>query len=350
MKSALKTLVAHLRPKDKISIVTYAGYTNVALEATPASQKDKIISAIDGLGAGGGTAGAAGLTLAYEQARSAFIEGGVNRILLCTDGDFNVGVSSAAELEAMVKRERESGVTLSALGFGSDNFNDAMMTRISGVGNGNYSYVDTMSEARKVLDEEMTATLVTVAKDVKAQIEFNPANVVEYRQIGYEKRQLRDEDFNDDSVDAGDVGSGRRVTILYELVPPGAESSVDPLRYQRPESSDAPGASEARDMMEDEIAYIKFRWKEPDGDKSSLAETPIMKGARRGRFEDASAAFRFSAASAAYGQKLRGGAKLSGVSWDDIASWADGSRGDDPYRTEFAQLVKLAGSLSGRSE
>jgi Ca-activated chloride channel family protein len=354
-RSALKALVANLRPKDKISIVTYAGYTAVALEATPASDKERIISAIDGLGAGGGTAGAAGLALAYEQARKAFIDGGVNRIMLCTDGDFNVGVSSASELEAMVKRERESGVTLSVLGFGADNLNDAMMTRISGVGNGNYSYVDTMSEARKILDEEMNSTLVTVAKDVKAQIEFNPANVAEYRQIGYEKRRLRDEDFNDDAVDAGDVGSGRRVTILYELTPPGARSSVDPLRYQSPDgagsSADAPAGDAApRGMREDEIAYVKFRWKEPDGDKSSLVETPIMKGGTRGRFEDASAAFRFFAASAAYGQKLRDGAKLSGVSWEAIASWADGSRGDDPYRAEFAQLVKLAGSLSGRSE
>lgn len=247
VKAALTTLLARLRPEDRISLVTYAGSTRVALEAAKGSEKTKISAAIDGLGAGGSTAGAAGLTLAYSQARRAFIKGGINRILLCTDGDFNVGVSSTEELEAMVKREREDGVTLSVLGFGTGNYNDAMMTKIASVGNGNYSYIDGMSEARKVLDEEMTATLVTVAKDVKAQIEFNPANVVEYRQIGYEKRQLKDEDFNDDRVDAGDVGAGRRVTVLYELTLAGAKPSVDPLRY-RLSSPDPASADSTSDM------------------------------------------------------------------------------------------------------
>ncbi|MDR1965334.1 MAG: von Willebrand factor type A domain-containing protein, partial [Synergistaceae bacterium] len=203
VKSALKMLAGQLRPSDAISLVTYAGATRVVLEATKGNEKNAISSAIDRLRAGGSTAGAAGLALAYEQAEKYFIKGGVNRILLCTDGDFNVGVSSPRELEAMVKKRRESGITLSVLGFGTDNYNDEMMTRISNVGNGNYSYIDSMSEARKVLDEEMSATLVTVAKDTKAQIEFNPANVIEYRQLGYEKRQLENEDFNNDLVDAG---------------------------------------------------------------------------------------------------------------------------------------------------
>ena len=237
VKSSLKMLVEKLRASDRISLVTYAGSTALVLEATPGSQKAKILSAIDRLGAGGSTAGAAGLALAYEQARNAFIKGGINRILLCTDGDFNVGVSNINELEAMVKRERESGVTLSILGFGTDNYNDEMMTKISSAGNGNYGYVDSLSEARKILDEEMTSTFVTVEKDVKAQIEFNPANVIEYRQLGYEKRQLRNEDFNNDAVDAGEVGAGRRVIILYELTLKGGKPSVDPLRYQPSQAS-----------------------------------------------------------------------------------------------------------------
>ncbi|MDR1979542.1 MAG: VWA domain-containing protein [Synergistaceae bacterium] len=340
VKSALKTLAGKMRPEDKISLVTYAGSTSVVLKATPGKEKGEILSAIDRLGAGGSTAGAAGLALAYEQARKGFIKGGINRILLCTDGDFNVGVSSSGELEAMVKKERESGITLSVLGFGTGNYNDEMMTKISNVGNGNYGYVDSMSEARKILDEEMAATLVTVAKDVKAQIEFNPANVIEYRQLGYEKRQLRNEDFNDDSVDAGDVGAGRRVVILYELTLAGGKPSVDPLRYQPAAASED---FTATDMKRDELAYLKFRWKAADGDTSSKAEMPLMKSALAPSFEKSGTGLRFSAAVAAYGQKLRG--RLAETGWDQIEAWADGARGNDPYRAEFLQLVKLAGSI-----
>jgi Ca-activated chloride channel family protein len=348
-KAALKMLAEKMRPEDRISLVTYAGSTAVVLEATPGNEKAKILSAIDRLEAGGSTAGAAGLTLAYQQARNAFIEGGVNRILLCTDGDFNVGVSNPDELEAMVKKERESGVTLSILGFGTDNYNDAMMTKISNVGNGNYSYVDSMSEARKVLGEEMSATLVTVAKDVKAQIEFNPANVIEYRQLGYEKRQLRNEDFNNDAVDAGDIGAGRRVIVLYQLTPAGKKPSVDPLRY-----SSSSAASEdhfaAADMKRDEIAYLKIRWKAADGKESSKAEMPITKEVLSPSFEKSGTGLRFSAAVAAYGQKLRGNPHLTGTKWKRIESWADGARGNDPYRAEFVQLLKLAAALSGEED
>ncbi|MDR3354620.1 MAG: VWA domain-containing protein [Synergistaceae bacterium] len=347
VQSALKMLSQQMRPDDMISLVTYAGSTAVALEATPGRERGKITAAIDSLGAGGSTAGAAGLTLAYEQARRAYIKGGVNRILLCTDGDFNVGVSDSETLESMIEREREGGVTLSILGFGTDNYNDAMMTKISNVGNGNYSYVDSMSEARKVLNEEMTSTLVTVAKDVKAQIEFNPANVMEYRQIGYEKRILRDEDFNNDAIDAGDVGAGRRVTILYELTPAGGKPSVDPLRYQASPEPVSRDDFTPTEMKSDEVAWLKFRWKEPDGVKSSMAETPIMKTESAKSFSDAGTGLRFSAAVAAYGQKLRNGSHLSDTTWSQIEAWADASRGSDPYRAEFVQLVKLAGSLSG---
>jgi Ca-activated chloride channel family protein len=349
VQSALRSLVKKLRPDDMISIVTYAGSTSIALAATKGVEKAKILSAIDNLAADGSTAGAAGLALAYEQARNNFIDGGVNRILLCTDGDFNVGVSGTSELEAMVKRERESGVTLSVLGFGDDNYNDEMMTHISNVGNGNYGYVDSMSEALKILDEEMTATLVTVAKDVKAQIEFNPENVIEYRQIGYEKRQLEAEDFNNDAVDAGDIGAGKRVTILYELTLSGAKPNVDPLRYQQSQvlSGDE---HETTDMKPEELAYLKFRWKESDGIKSSMAATPILKSAISKTFEDAGMGLRFTAAVAAYGQKLRGSANLAGTQWSAIASWAEGSRGNDEYRAEFVRLVRIASNLSPSSD
>jgi Ca-activated chloride channel family protein len=336
VQSALKMLTDRLRPKDSISIVTYAGSTQVALPATQGKERAKIIAAIDSLGAGGSTAGAAGLTLAYEQARKAFIKGGVNRILLCTDGDFNVGVSGSGELEDMVTKERESGVTLSVFGFGTDNLNDEMMTRISNVGNGNYSYVDSMAEARKVLDEEMASTLVTVAKDVKAQIEFNPANVASYRQIGYEKRQLRNEDFSDDTVDAGDVGAGRRVTVMYELTPASGDRATQ-SRYREISSQSDKTA---------EIAYLKFRWKEPDGKNSSLAELPILKKESVSRFDAAGEGLRFFASVAAFGQKLRGNPGLDKTTWRQIESWTDSARGRDPYRAEFLNLVKLAGVIS----
>jgi Ca-activated chloride channel family protein len=335
VKSALKMLVNNLRPSDKISLVTYAGYTEIALPPTPGKESDKIISAIDRLGAGGSTAGAAGLTLAYEQARKGFINGGVNRILLCTDGDFNVGVSSSQELEDMIARERDSGITLSVFGFGTDNLNDEMMTRISGVGNGNYCYVDSMSEARKVLDEEMASTLVTVAKDVKAQIEFNPANVAEYRQIGYEKRQLENEDFSDDTVDAGDIGAGRSITIIYELTPPSAENMPE-SRYR----SATPQGDKAG-----EAAYLQFRWKEPNGNESSLAAMPVLKSESASSFNAAGTALRFFTSVAAYGQKLRGNPSLETTAWSRIESWAEASRGADPYRAEFLNLVKLAGAI-----
>jgi Ca-activated chloride channel family protein len=345
-KSALRTLVGNLRPDDSISLVTYAGATKVVLESTKCGEKSKILAAIDSLDASGSTAGAAGIALAYEQAKNGFIEGGINRILLCTDGDFNVGVSSTKELEAMITRERESGVTLSILGFGTDNYNDEMMTRISSVGNGNYSYVDSMSEAQKVLSEELTATFVTMAKDVKAQIEFNPANVIEYRQLGYEKRQLKNEDFNNDKVDAGDVGAGKRLTILYELTLAGAKPSVDPLRYQASPAAEPVEKFAAADMKRDEIAYLKFRWKAPDGDKSLMADMALMKSAMAGSFDESGTGLRFSAAVAAYGQKLRNNPNLADTTWSAIESWADKSRGDDVYRAEFLKLVKLAGFLS----
>lgn len=340
IKSSLKMLTRQLRAQDKVSLVTYASGTQVVLEPTSGADKATIEAAIDRLQAGGSTAGASGLQLAYQMARQGFINHGVNRVLLATDGDFNVGVTSTEALKDMIKRERDSNITLSTLGVGDDNFNDAMMVQIADAGNGNYSYLDSLSEANKVLHDEMQSTLVTVAKDVKAQIEFNPAQVIEYRQIGYEKRQLHNEDFNDDKVDAGDIGAGKRVTVLYELTLKGQKPSVDPSRYQPAKIEPTQRGSE--------LAYLKLRWKNPDGKQSELASMALENSAMRASFNEASSETRFLAAVAAYGQKLRDNPALASTSWTSIADWAAAAKGRDAagYRAEFVRLVSLAGSIS----
>ncbi|MET3651182.1 vWA domain-containing protein [Dyella japonica] len=340
IKSSLKMLTRQLRAQDKVSLVTYASGTQVVLEPTSGADKATIEAAIDRLQPGGSTAGASGLQLAYQMARQGFISHGVNRVLLATDGDFNVGVTSTEALKDMIKRERDSNITLSTLGVGDNNFNDAMMVQIADAGNGNYSYLDSLSEANKVLHDEMQSTLVTVAKDVKAQIEFNPAQVLEYRQIGYEKRQLHNEDFNDDKVDAGDIGAGKRVTVLYELTLKGQEPSVDPSRYQ---------PAKAEPMQRGtELAYLKLRWKNPEGKQSELASMALEKSAMRASFNEASNETRFLAAVAAYGQKLRDNPALASTSWTSIADWAAAAKGRDAagYRAEFVRLAGLAGSIS----
>ena len=346
VKASLKLLVDRLRPQDKISMVTYSGSTKVVLQPTSGADKAAVRAAIEQLDAGGSTAGGAGLALAYEQAEKGFIKDGVNRILMCTDGDFNVGVSSREELTAMVQRKRDAGVTLSVLGYGTDNYNDAMMVKVADEGNGNYSYIDTLTEAQKVLSEEMSATLVTVAKDVKAQIEFNPAMVLEYRQIGYEKRQLRDEDFNNDKVDAGDIGAGKQVIVLYELTLAGGKASVDPLRYGN--GSDAQGKPAPAKNFSNEFAFVKLRWKTPHGNTSEMVSLPVTNKALVRDFAAAGTPLRFSAAVAAYGQKLRNNPQLTSTAWKDIAAWADATKGADPggYRSEFVKLVGLAESLA----
>lgn len=343
VKSLLKVLASNLGSGDTVSLVTYSGGTQVVLGPTSGADKAAILAAVDRLEAGGGTAGASGLALAYEQAQKGFIKGGVNRVLLCTDGDFNLGVTDPKQIQTMVEKGRDAGITLSALGFGSDNYNESLMVRIADNGNGNYSYIDTLSEGRKVLGEEMTATLTTVAKDAKAQIEFNPARVQAYRQIGYEKRQLKAEDFNNDTVDAGDIGAGKRVTILYELVPAGtAAPKVDPSRY-----GTTPAVS--RDFS-NELAFVKIRWKAPHGDKSKLASLPITKAPAQ-NFAQAGEPLRFAAAVAAYGQKLRGNPELGNTSWSDIAGWGRGASSDDPggWKSEFVRLVGLAESLAPKT-
>ncbi|HHV8375287.1 TPA: vWA domain-containing protein [Escherichia coli] len=335
IQSSLKLLVKELREQDNIAIVTYAGDSRIALPSISGSHKAEINAAIDSLDAEGSTNGGAGLEMAYQQAAKGFIKGGINRILLATDGDFNVGIDDPKSIESMVKKQRESGVTLSTLGVGDSNYNEAMMVRIADVGNGNYSYIDTLSEAQKVLNSEMRQTLITVAKDVKAQIEFNPAWVTEYRQIGYEKRQLRAEDFNNDNVDAGDIGAGKHITFLFELTLKGQKASIDKLRY-------APDNKSAKSDKTKELAWLKIRWKSPQGKESQLVECPLA-FAIKAPSED----MRFRAAVAAYGQKLRGSEYLNNTSWQQIKQWAQKAKGEDPqgYRAEFIRLIGLAKDL-----
>ena len=335
IQSSLKLLVKELREQDNIAIVTYAGDSRIALPSISGSHKAEINAAIDSLDAEGSTNGGAGLEMAYQQAAKGFIKGGINRILLATDGDFNVGIDDPKSIESMVKKQRESGVTLSTLGVGDSNYNEAMMVRIADVGNGNYSYIDTLSEAQKVLNSEMRQTLITVAKDVKAQIEFNPARVTEYRQIGYEKRQLRAEDFNNDNVDAGDIGAGKHITLLFELTLKGQKASIDKLRY-------APDNKSAKSDKTKELAWLKIRWKSPQGKESQLVEFPLAFSIKAPS-ED----MRFRAAVAAYGQKLRGSEYLNNTSWQQIKQWAQKAKGEDPqgYRAEFIRLIGLAKDL-----
>ncbi|WP_059412976.1 vWA domain-containing protein [Cupriavidus basilensis] len=338
LKSSLKLLTGALRPQDRITLVTYASGTRVALPPTPGSDKTAIAAAIDALVAGGATAGASGIALAYQAAQQSFIAGGINRVLLATDGDFNVGVTDFRELKAMVAEKRRSGVSLSTLGFGTGNYNDQLMEQLADAGDGAYSYIDNLMEGRKVLVEEMSSTLATVARDVKIQVEFNPATVSEYRLIGYENRTLKREDFNNDQVDAGDIGAGHTVTALYELTLAGRPGLIDPLRYQR-----APAAS----GNAGELAHVKLRYKRPQAQASELLELAVPAGAVR-PLAQAGDAFRFAAAVAGFGQLLRGGSHAGTWRYADARALALGARGDDRfgYRGEFLQLVDLAQALS----
>lgn len=339
LQSSLKLLVDQMRPVDRISLVTYAGGTQVVLPPTSGADKATIKAAIDGLRAGGGTAGASGIALAYSAAQQSFIAGGINRILLATDGDFNVGVSDVDQLKKMVEHKRSSGISLSTLGFGTGNTNEALMEQIADVGDGAYSYVDNLMEGHKVLVSEMSSTLATIAKDVKVQIEFNPALVQEYRQIGYENRQLRREDFNNDKVDAGDIGAGHTVTALYELTLTGARGATDPLRY-------GTAGKAAGDANLGELAHLRLRYKLPGRSASELIETPIRREALR-PLDQADAEFRFATAVAGFGQVLRGGRYTGGWSYADARALAAASLGNDRfgYRGEFLRLAGLAQAL-----
>jgi Ca-activated chloride channel family protein len=338
VKESLKLLARRMRQEDRISIVVYAGSAGIVLEPTPGSRTEKILKAIDDLEAGGSTAGGEGISLAYATAKKAFIPKGSNRVILATDGDFNVGASSDGELVRIIEEERKAGVFLTVLGFGMGNYKDSKMQKLADSGNGNYAYIDSLSEADKVLAKQMAGTLFTVAKDVKVQIEFNPALVGEYRLIGYEKRALAARDFADDAKDAGELGAGASVTALYELTPPSGASSRDDLKYQSTRIT--PQGSSAAELM-----TLKFRFKKPDGEASSLIEKPVVISSRK--LSQCSADFRFAAAVAEWGLILRGSAYKGSASFEQVASLARGSLGRDAggYRAEFLELVALSGRL-----
>jgi Ca-activated chloride channel family protein len=337
VKRALEGLADQLRPDDRVSIVAYAGSAGIVLE--PTANKDYVKAALACLDAGGSTAGGQGIELAYATARASFVKGGVNRIFLATDGDFNVGISDKSALEALVKRNRDDGITLTTLGFGEGNLNDAMMERIADVGNGNYSYIDSASEARKVLEDELSATLVTVAKDVKVQVEFNPARVSQYRLIGYENRALAEEDFTNDAVDAGDMGAGHQVTALYEVVPAGAAGWTPARRYEanRPRAGVSTGA---------ELAHVRLRYKLPDGRTSRELTRPVA-GALLASAARPSGDMAFATAVAAFGQKLRGDKYLNGYRYADIRGLAGEPQGF--WRQQFVELTRLADRDRGGS-
>ncbi|KAA2285516.1 vWA domain-containing protein [Arenimonas fontis] len=337
LKQAFAQLVPRLRAQDRVSIVAYAGSAGLVLPPTPGDRHGEILDALNRLEAGGSTNGGEGIELAYAVAKQAFIENGVNRILLASDGDFNVGIRDPRALETRIEAGRESGVAFSVLGFGGGNYNDALAERLADAGNGNYAYTDNLMEARKVLVEEMGSTLLTIAGDVKVQVEFNPSTVAEYRLIGYENRTLAREDFNNDRVDAGEIGAGHDVTALYEicLLGMGCDSS-DPLRYGKVPAT-APHA--------DELAYLKLRYKLPGDEHSVLMEQPV----RRSQVRDtASGDLRFAAAVVAFADLLRGGGNTGDFDWARVEALARDARGDDPWghRGEFLQLVGMARSLS----
>ncbi|MDB5049088.1 MAG: uncharacterized protein JWO30_2159 [Fibrobacteres bacterium] len=352
LKNAFNMLVDQLRPQDRISIVVYAGAAGMVLPPTSGADKEAIREALGRLDAGGSTAGGAGLMLAYQAARQSFIQGGSNRVILATDGDFNVGVSSDEELVRLIEEKRKSGVFLSVLGFGTGNLKDSKMEQLADKGNGNYFYIDNINEARKVLVEKMTGTLYAIAKDVKLQIEFNPATVKSYRLVGYENRMLAAEDFNDDRKDAGELGAGTSVTALYEIVPAApARPKVDPLKYQNNGSSRwhwGFGSSEGN--AGGELLTVKFRYKQPAGATSKLLSRTLRNG--DGAWQDASENFRFSAAAAGFGLILRGSQYRGNLDLDKVAGMARGSRGRDleGHRAEFISLVETAKTLTGENQ
>jgi Ca-activated chloride channel family protein len=314
--------------------------SGVVLEPTPGDQTFKITQALDKLTAGGSTNGAAGIRLAYEVAQSAYIKEGVNRILLATDGDFNVGTTNFEQLIDLVETRRDSGIGLSTLGFGTGNYNDHLAEQLANKGNGMHAYIDTLNEANKVLVNQLSSTLLTIAKDVKIQLEFNPAVVSEYRLIGYENRQLRREDFNNDKIDAGEIGAGHTVTALYEITLAGSGSErINLLRYSDNRST--------KRNHSNELALLRLRYKQPDSDTSQLIEAPVFKKSVKASLEQTTARYRFAAAVAGFGQQLRGGEYLEGFNYDAVLQLARGSRGGDPngYRGEFIQLVQLARSV-----
>jgi Ca-activated chloride channel homolog len=345
VKSSLRTLTEQLTARDRVAMVVYAGNSGLVLDSTAGDRKGEITAAIDQLEAGGSTNGGAGIQLAYKVAAEHFIQGGINRVILATDGDFNVGTTSEGDLVRLIEEKRQTGVFLSVLGFGTGNYKDAQMEQLADKGNGNYAYIDTAAEARKVLGQQLGGTLATIAKDVKLQLEFNPARAAAYRLIGYENRLLRDEDFNDDTKDAGEIGAGHTVTALYEVVPAGQKwtnPGVDPLKYQETPQQSARAAS-------DELLTIKLRYKEPSADESKLLSVGVADTTNA--WQQASQNFRFAASVAAFGLLLRESQYKGAANFENVAWLARTATGRDPqgYRAEFVHLVETAQQLAHQS-
>lgn len=343
LKSSLKMLSQQLDEQDRISVVVYAGASGVVLDGVKGNDHLAISQALDKLNAGGSTNGGSGIELAYQLAQKHFITGGVNRVILATDGDFNLGLSTQQGLTDLIEDKRKHGIALTTLGFGQGNYNDHLMEQLADKGNGNYAYIDTLNEARKVLVDELSATLMTIAKDVKVQVEFNPAIVSEYRLIGYENRQLNREDFNNDKVDAGEIGAGHRVTALYEIsLVDSPNQANDKLRY----GIDTNTGEEKYSRTE--IAYLKLRYKPLDKEVSELISYPILKDSALSRFGQASDDFRFAAAVAGLGQLINQSHHIGDLDYAKVSDIAQSAMGEDPfgYRHEFVQLSKTAGLLA----
>jgi len=344
VKNGLRMLVDELKPDDTVALVTYASGSGIALEPTKISEKSKILAALDRLGAGGSTAGASGIEDAYRLAEANFDKSAVNRIILATDGDFNVGLTDDGDLKSLIERKRVAGIFLSILGVGAGNYNDRLMQTLAQNGNGVAAYADTLNEARKVLVEEASSTLFPIAKDVKIQVEWNPARVSEYRLLGYETRALKREDFNNDKVDAGDIGSGHTVTAIYEITPVGAEKkSVDDLRYAAPVKPAAPVIAAS---ASNELGFLKIRAKLPNAETSTPLSLAITDALAKPALADAAPDVRFATAVAGFAELLRGSPHLSGFTYDDVLALAGPARGEDPFgeRSEFLNLVRLAKS------
>jgi Ca-activated chloride channel family protein len=343
LKQGFRLFAQQLRDEDSVAIVSYANGTRVVLEPTPGRDKGKIIDAIDSLSANGGTAGGEGLQRAYAMAERTFDPKAVNRIILATDGDFNIGITNPKQLEQFVADKRKTGIYLSIFGVGEGNLNDALIQRLTQSGNGNAAYIDSLLEARKALGEELGSTMFPIAGDVKVQVEFNPAQVAAYRLIGYETRMLQRQDFKDDKVDAGDMGAGHTVTAIYEITPASAARDlVDPLRYSKQKGPKArPGKTS------DELCFVKLRYKLPGASTSRLIEHAVPASTARASFEAAPLDARFAVAVAAFGQRLRGEPQLADTPYAAIADLANGAKGADPegYRAEFVKLVRMAESL-----
>lgn len=341
VKDSLVQLVNSMSPKDRIAVVVYAGSAGLALPSTSVAEKQKILDAVGKMEAGGSTHGSQGIQQAYEVAAANFIKGGVNRVILCTDGDFNVGATSPGDLTRLIQEKARSGVFLTVLGFGMGNLKDSTMEKLADLGNGNYAYIDDLAEARKVLVEEANSTFVAIAKDVKIQIEFNPAQIAGYRLIGYENRLLNKEDFNDDQKDAGDIGAGHTVTALYEIIPAGNSvpgPRVDPLRYQNSQLVN----------NSSELATIKLRYKEPEGDTSKLMAYTIQDNVMD--FQSALPEFKFATAVAGFGMLLRESDFREGVTWDNVRAIAAANLQEDKNgrRSEFLEMVDLASGLAAK--